>query len=86
MTAFTRMLRIATSVDPIITATATGTAGSPGTTVAMTEAMPSAATGGKSTLLKTLTPSMTKPAMGPSVCATATYSPPATGQAEESSA
>ena len=84
--ALTRMLSSPTSVDPPTTASATGTVGSPGTTIESTSLIPRPATGRKSRLLNTLTPSITKPASGPKVCATMTYSPPATGQADDSSA
>jgi hypothetical protein len=65
---------------------ATGVCGSPGMTRASTSLTPSATTGVKIRLLTTFTPSTTKPAIGPSVRATITYSPPAIGQAEDSSA
>ena len=77
--------------DPVMpaaasTAIATGTAGRLGRMLLATAAMPSATTGGKSKVLNRLTTSIAKPAAGPRVCATKTYSPPATGQAEASSA
>ena len=84
--ALKRMLSTPMRVAAAITAIATGTCGRPGSTAPSTALTPSAATGGKSRLLKTLMPSITKPAIGPSVCATITYSPPATGHADDSSA
>ena len=84
--ALTLIWRIATNVEAATTATAIGTVGRPGQIVERTALIPSPATGGKNRLLKTLTPSITKPASGPKVLATATYSPPATGQALDSSA
>ena len=81
-----RMLSSATSVASAMIASATGTCGRPGATVPSTALTPSAATGGKSRLFAAFTPSIVKPAAGPSVRATMTYSPPATGQADDSSA
>ena len=81
-----RILSTLSNVQATTIVTATGTGRSPGTTVLSTSLSPSPTTAGRIKLLIVLTPRMTKPASGPSVCATITYSPPATGQAEESSA
>ncbi len=85
-TVLTRMFSSPTIVDRPTTPIATGTCGSPGSTVDNTALTPSPSTGGKSRLLNTLTPSIMNPVNGPRVRATWTYSPPAIGQAEDNSA
>ena len=75
-----------TAAHAATTATAVGTIGRPGMTEPSTSLIPSPATGRKIRLLNTLTPSITKPASGPSVWVTMTYSPPATGHCDDSSA
>lgn len=81
-----RMSNTLSRVASNITATAVGTTGRPGSSKAATALTPSADTGGNSRLLNTLIPSMINPAIGPSVSPTMTYSPPAAGHAEDSSA
>ena len=86
ISAFVLTLRIAHSVVSRTQPSPSNTGECPGNTVATNWPSPSATTAMLSSSATRLTPRMMKPGSGPSVRATIAYSPPATGNAEDSSA
>ena len=84
--AFTRTFRIEIAVTMAVAASATGSAGRPGSTTPRYSASPSAVTACPSAPPKMLSASAMKPKEGPSVRPIIEYSPPVSGNAELSSA